>query len=179
MRLRRLTLTEWITLGSIAAIFVAFVVIPDSNTATRRSLERLAAEWQPTRPTELPDHSILASEIDLSGQWARGGLLARSHLSFTARPDSSYDLQFDTGGCGGSCELARVATCLGGVVALDAAVAEYSGSVYSTLYAIRIQDREYLLPAESVLEFETKLVEGDANWQWYLFSRKNQPIGEM
>ena len=179
MRHIHLTLSEWLTLASLTAIIVAFMVIPDSSTATRRRLERLATDWQPTSPRELADRSILAAEIDLSGEWSRGGRLAKSQLSFTARSDSSYDLQFNTGGCGGSCELARVATCSGGVITLDAAVAEYSDRVYTTLYAIRLEDREYLLPAESVLEFETRLAESDAQWQWLLFSQKNQPIGEI
>ncbi len=118
------------------------------------------------------DRSILAAEIDYRRVVSRRPTrkvttqLYRS-LGFIVRRAVQYRRLW-------RCELARVATCAGGVIVK--AVAEYSGSVYSTLYAIRIQDREYLLPAES-LEFETS--GGRANWQWLLFSRKNQPIGEM
>jgi hypothetical protein len=61
------------------------------------------------------------------------------------------------------------------VVTLDRAVAEYTGYTYDTLYAIRLNAGEYLLPAASVPDFERERAAATAeHWKRYLFPRATQ-----
>lgn len=69
---------------------------------------------------DLSDTSLNAADMSLIGKW-----INRHRLNFTA-------FTFD------------------GAVVLDGAVAEYVGRVYDTIYAIRVDNMEYLLPAENV-----------------------------
>jgi len=167
MRFHRPTIVESITIVAV----LAMIVVPDSATATRRSLERRAHNWKPSLVPNLSDRSLIATDISLSGEWTTRRRLNHTAFTFSKRPDGKYDVQFSTGGCLGGCELTRIATLSDGAIILDGAVAEYVPRTYDTLYAIRIDNDEYLLPAENVPDFERDLASGTDDWKWYVHAR--------
>ena len=57
------------------------------------------------------------------------------------------------------------------MIRLDAAVAEYVPRTYDMLYGVRVDGNEYLLPAESLSDFERELDAGSAGWQSCLYQR--------
>jgi len=171
MRFHRPTIVESITIVAVLAILVCLIVVPDSATATRRSLERRARNWKPSLVPNLSDRSLIATDISLSGEWATRRRLSHTAFTFAKRPDGQYGVQFSTGGCLGGCELTRIATFSDGAIMLDGAVAEYVPRTYDTIYAIRIDNDEYLLPAESVPDFERDLASGSDDWKWYVHKR--------
>lgn len=159
-------------------IVAGFFYVPDFATSTRLSLEGRARDWKPSGIPAVPDSSMIATEIDLNGEWTTRRRLNHAAFAFAERTDGKYDVQFSTGGCCGGCNLSRVGTFIDGVLVLDGAVAEYLPRTYDTLYAIRIDDAEYLLPAESVPNFERAIASGSDDWKWYVHSRQgnsNEP----
>jgi hypothetical protein len=169
--LRRPTIVEALTLVGICGILVS-LFIPSTATTIRWSMERRAREWQPTVAPVLADQSLLARDVDISGAWSSPHRLKRSTLAFSARPDGRYDAQFSSSGCLGGCQLSRTAALSSGTIALDGAVVEYSsGPTYDTLYALRIDDTDYLLPAPSVADFQREFSAGSDFWQFYVFKR--------
>ncbi len=178
MQLRRLTIVESLTVIAVLAVLAGFILIPDSATSTRRSLERRARTWNSSNAYILTDLSLIPTDVDLNGEWATRRRLNHTTFKFSKRADGKYDVQFTTGGCLGGCELMRTAECSEGTIVLDGAVAEYMPRTYNTLYAIRIDDAEYLLPADNLSDFERALASGSGNWKWYVHSRlkeSNEP----
>ncbi len=180
MRLHRQTIVESLTMVAVLAILAGFIFIPDSATSTRRSLERRARNWKPSVDPIITDRSLIATDIALNGESTTRHRLNHTAFTFVKRKDGKYDVQFSTGGCLGGCELTRIAEFSHGVIILDGAVAEYVPRTYDTLYAIRIDNDEYLLPAESLPDFERDLASGSDDWKWYVHARggeSNEPIG--
>lgn len=172
-RFRKPTIVEMFTLIAITGILAA-LLFDDSATATRRSLERRARNWKPSMVPCLSDLSLIATDVALPGEWTTRRRLNHTAFTFAERPDGQYDVQFSTGGCLGGCELTRIAKLSDGAIMLDGAVAEYVPRTYETLYAIRIDNDEYLLPAESVSDFERELVSGSDDWKWYVHARAEE-----
>lgn len=174
MRLRRPTIVESLTMVAVLGILTSLIFVPDSATSTRRSLERRARDWKRSSVPTVTDRSLIATDIALSGEWTTRRRLNHTAFTFVERTDGKYDVQFSTGGCLGGCKLSRVGTLSEGVLVLDRAVAEYVPRTYDTLYAIRIDDIEYLLPADSVRDFERAIASGSGDWRWYVHSRGNE-----
>jgi hypothetical protein len=170
-RLRCPTVVEWVTIAGVAAILAAVLVIPDTATSTRRQIERRARDFKAASVARLTDESILAADAVIAGSWIRRHRLNRSTFVFTPRPDGRLDVRFATGGCLGGCEFVRIASFANGVISLDGAIAEYLPRTYDTLYVIRVDGAEYLLPAQGLAEFEQKLRSEGDGWQWYLYRR--------
>jgi hypothetical protein len=160
-----------LTIAAVLAGLAALAFLGDSATATRRELERRARTWTKGPLATLSDPSLLAPDVDLSGQWVNRGRRSHAFFRFTERAPGSFDVLFSTGGCLGRCELTRTAEFKEGVLTLDGAVAEYAPRTYDTLYVIRLNAREYLLPAVSVAEFECELAAATDRWKQYLFTR--------
>lgn len=183
MRLfRKPTMVETITLIAITAILAAVIFIPDAAKTTRRQLERRAGEWNRTTAPVLSESSLIAADMSLIGKWVNRHRLNHSAFTFANRMDGRFDVGFSTGGCLGGCEMSRVGTMVDGAVVLDGAVAEYSGPVYDTIYAIRVNNRECLLPAANVPAFERELNAGSDRWTWHVHSRideSNEPSGRQ
>ncbi len=177
MRVRRPTIVECITTIAVVAILACLIFIPDSGTATRRDMERRARDRKLTVAPFLNDRSLIDTEISLTGQWRTTRRLSHTEFTFIPRTDGRYDVRFRAGGCGGGCELSRTATITDGVILFDGAVVEYSRKTYDTIYAVRVDADEYLLPAENVVDFERELASGTSDWKWYVHSR-NQQISE-
>ncbi len=171
IRVRRPTIVESLTILAVIAILAGLIFIPDSATATRRDIERRARDWKPSVAPTLADRSFIHTEISVIGHWHTQRRLSHTEFTFDPRTDGRYDVRFRTGGCGGGCELSRTATLTDGVISLDGAVVEYSRKTYDTIYVIRVDTDEYLLPAENVVDFERELAAGASDWKWYVHSR--------
>ena len=174
MRVRRPTIVECITMIAVLAILAGLIFIPDSATATRRDIERRARDWKPTVAPFLNDRSLIDTEVSLTGQWQTPRRLSHTEFTFEPRTDGRYNVRFRTGGCGGGCELSRTATLTDGVIVFDGAVVEYSRKTYDTMVAMRLDNVQYLLPAESVADFERELASGSGDWKWYVHTRIQQ-----
>lgn len=174
MRPRRLTIVECLTSVAVMAILASLVLIPDSATSTRRSLERRARNWKASNVPTITDRSLIATDIALNGEWTTRRRFNHTAFTFVKRTDGRYDVQFSTGGCFGGCKLSRIGTLSEGVIVLDGAVAEYLPRTYDTLFAIRIESVDYLLPAESVQHFEEAIASGSEDWRWYVHTRGNE-----
>ena len=59
---------------------------------------------------------------------------------------------------------------------MDHAVALYSGPAFNTLYAIRIDGSDYLLPEPDVLWFEEERRRAVGNWERFAFKRGSSRI---
>ena len=174
MRLRRPTVVESLTMVAVLAILAGLIVFPDSATSTRRSLERRARNWNPSGVPTITDRSLIATDIALNGGWTTRRRLSHTAFTFVKRTDGKYDVRFSTGGCLGGCNLSRVGTLSDGVLVLDGAVAKYVPRTYDTMYAVRIDDADYLLPAASVRDFENAIASGSDDWRRYVHSRNNE-----
>lgn len=60
----------------------------------------------------------------------------------------------------GGCAFQRSGRYRNGVLALDGPLAEYAPAAYDTLYAIRLKDEDFLLPAAYVDRFRQAVVDG-------------------
>lgn len=168
----RFTATEWLTLIAVAAILAGFVLIPDNHELTRRNLKQRASNWKPRPPIELVDPSVLSASANLEGAWICQHGLDHSRFTFTRQSDRQFAVHFSTGGCLGGCDLRRRAVFDAGVIQLDGAVAEYFPRTYATLYVIQIDGVDYLLPDESVRDFEHELAIEDGNWRFHVYCRE-------
>jgi len=52
--------------------------------------------------------------------------------------------------------MSRTATVRDGVTTLSSAVAEYLPRTYNTLYMVRVDDADYLVPADGIRDFENE-----------------------
>ena len=172
--LQKPTIAEAITIVGVAAVLTALILMPDSATSTRWELERRARDRKETTIPGPADSSMIASNVDLAGEWINEHRLTRSSFVFTKRSQQQYDAQFATSGCLGGGRFPRVASVNDGVVTLDEAVAEYMPSTYNTLYAFRVGEADYLVPADGIREFERLLASGSDGWKWYVFSRRDE-----
>ena len=172
--LRKPTIVETITFMGVAAVLAALILIPDSATSTRWELERRVRDWQQTSVPGPDDSSLIPTELDLAGEWTNEHRLTRSSFVFTKRSQQEYDALFATSGCLGGCRLPRVASVNKGAVTLNEPVAEYMPRTYNVLYAIRIGEADYLVPADGIREFERERTSGSDGWKWYVFSRRDE-----
>lgn len=172
---RLLTPVEWLTIaigcGVLAALFS-----PDSWTVARRKIERRAREWAPSESDrKQPSASLMAPDFDIAGQWAVRRHLNSSSMTIVRTAPGEYSVAFSTAGCMGFCKFQRTARLQRGVITLDAAVAEYMPFAYDTLYAVRANGEELLLPAAFVDEFEAEFEhrqgELDQMMKFYVFRR--------
>jgi len=167
MRLRTLLVTS-VVLG----LTLGFLLAPD---AIRRSqLERAARAWKPgPSDSEHPHEKLISPGVDLNGSWIRTGMDGVS-LTFHRREKDGYDVAVHTGGCLWSCSFERTATFADGVVKLNVSVIEYGRNTYDTLYAVQIDDHEYLVPACTVPQLNQS-ASSSQNFDdvtWNLLARK-------
>jgi len=174
MRLfNRRRIIESAVLIAVTVLLAALILIPDSGTAKRREIERRVQVWAPTPISAPTDAALNPTELDLSGEWINEGPYTYTSFRFSTRRDDHYDASISTAGCLGSCEFARSATTYDGLVRLNSAVAEYDARTYDTLFTIGVGDAHYLLPAESVAEFERDYSSGSDDWMAYVFRRSD------
>ncbi len=170
---RHLTVVEWLTILAVV-IVLGGLLLPDSATMTRWSLEKRARNFKPTFIDKLTNESIIAPDTNVVGTWTCRHSLNRSTFTFSQRNDGQLDVDFATSGCLGGCNLSRTALMDSGVTQLNSAVAEYLTRTYDRLYVIRHDGTEYLLPADTSLDFERELDSDSDGWGWYLFRRDNE-----
>lgn len=155
---RLLTPVEWLTVAIICGVLAA-LFSPSSSTIARRKIERRAREWRPPESDRKPPStSLMAPDFNIAGMWAVRRHLNASSMTIVRKGPGEYSVAFSTAGCMGFCEFQRSARLQNGVITLDAAVAEYMPCAYETLYAVRANGEELLLPAAFVDEFEAEFV---------------------
>ena len=144
----------------IVGVLLVLVFAPDPDTLTRRKLESRARDWQPTAVDGIrPQRSIIVDDANVVGEWTVSRRLDGSSLSISPSAPNAYSVAFSTAGCCGACRMQRAARFENGVLTLDEPVAEYYPAVYDTLYAIRANGEDLLLPAPFVQQFEEGLAD--------------------
>lgn len=172
-RIGRLTVVEWLTILFIVAV-LGGLLLPDSATMTRWQLEKRARDFVSADVATLSDESIIVTDPDIAGTWTCRHRMDGSEFTFSRRGDGQFDVDFSTSGCLGKCDLRRAAKIDKGIIRLDAAVAEYRTRTYNTLYVIRIDGSEYLLPADGLSDFEQEVKSGSGGWEGYVFRRGSE-----
>jgi len=158
-----LTLTEWLVIAAVAGMLGA-LFLPDSATTARWEIERRARTWRPTSADrKQPDPSIMATDIDILGEWEVDRHRSGSSLTVTRASSPTFAVHFSTWGCVGQCEFDRTGRLRNGILKLDQPVAEYSRGAYDTLYSVRVNGEELLLPAAFVSEFQNRLAADHTN----------------
>lgn len=170
----RRSLADWLVVGAIVAD-VAMLCLPDSATRKCWELKRRALDWKKEPPTTLDDPSRLSIKESPAGTWRRRGHLNWAALEIAEPLAGRSQVESSTGGCMGTCALARTASIRDGVVTLDGAVAEYTPRTYDTLYLVSVEGWEYLLPAPCVPEFERSLDADTEDWTHHVFRRVEVP----
>ena len=165
---------KWIVLTGVIVIGIVVTVAllgPDPRTAESRAFERRVREWKPASLHVLSDKTLLASDVDLSGDWGLSSVYTSAGITFVPRSGNEFDVHFSTSSCTGQCEWSRTATFVNGTITLDRAVAVYAGEAFHTLYAIRIEGGECLLADPYVPAFEEQLRRDSGNLDWCVFKR--------
>lgn len=157
-----LTWVELIVAIAIVGVLAVLLLGPDSSTVARRKIERRARDWTPSAADRLrPDPSLIAPDIEIAGEWESRRHLNSCSLSIRQTASNAYAVDFATGGCMGGCAFQRSGCYRNGVLTLDGPVAEYMPAAYDTLYAIRVNGEELLLPAAYVERFGEAVVDGE------------------
>jgi len=71
-------------------------------------------------------------------------------MNIQRRSDGNYDIDFATSGCLSGWQLKRTGSYRDGVLTLDRPVREYCPITFKTMYAMRVDGKELLLPAPNV-----------------------------
>ena len=174
-RFRMPTLSEGIVILGIVVVLGA-LVSPSSHTLTRWELERRVRDWKPAPLKMLGNAELLASDIDLSGDWNWKLAHSSAGITFAPRSGDEFEVHFWTGGCLGGCDWSRTATFAKGVITLDRAVAQNDRRAFNMLYAIRVEDTDYLLAEPDVPRFEEEFRREAGNCSWYVFKRGSNRI---
>ena len=95
-----------------------------------------------------PPQDCLTKELDLTGRW----YCSWHHILLEIEPDrpSKWQINFSAGtrcGLGPSIKLERTATFENGILILDRPVQDIPGKTFQRLFAVHIQDRNYLIPS--------------------------------
>jgi hypothetical protein len=125
----------------------------------------------------LDDVALIATDINIAGDWLERGRHHSTSFSFSPLASGSFDAQFKTHGCSGGAAFSRQATWRAGTIRLDRAVADILGRTYDTLYAMRLDGTEYLLPSACVENFEQELASGNLDWSFGPLQRQSTADG--
>lgn len=110
-------------------------------------------DWKPGLDHDRqPNASCLATDTTLVGKWTGPSVF----VTITRAGPNQYSVDFKTGAECRGCRLKRSAEYRDGVITLDRPVKGIMGPIYQRMYSIRFEEREYLLPAPNVSEFEVR-----------------------
>ncbi len=116
-----------------------------------RYVEAELAKWSPkAADLQVPPEKLRDSSIEVEGDWIGRTGMDSARMSIQRRSSNDYDIDFATSGCLSHWELRRTGTYRDGVLTLDRPVQEYCPITFKTLYAIRVDGKELLLPASNV-----------------------------
>ena len=150
----RLTLVDVLVLIATVAMLLA-LLLPDSSTAARGQIEERILGWQPSDEDKTePSSEFVFSDMDIVGNWSVRRHFNSRSLRIKKLPSGKYEVMFSTGGCLGHFETERNGEFQSGTLSLHKPVAEYMPAVYQKLYAVRVGDADYLLPAAFVSRFQ-------------------------
>lgn len=126
----------------------------DADKWTRESSARMEAElakWTPSATDkQVPPEKLRDRSFDIEGDWIGRTGMDSAQMSIKRRSDREYDIDFATGGCLDHWKLKRTGSYHDGVLTLDRPVQEYCPITFKTMYAIRVDGKELLLPAPNV-----------------------------
>ena len=116
-------------------------------------METELAKWSPSsEDMKVPRESLRDRSMNVTGEWIGRTGMDYAALSIKPRSGNEYDVTFATGGCLSDWQLRRIGKYAHGVLTLDRPVQEYCPITFNTLYAIRIDGKELLLPAGNTTE---------------------------
>jgi len=164
----------YVLLAGVTVFLIGGILTPSPQDAAERAIERRAALWERGEVPVLSDASLIAGDAVLHGEWRREGRRERHVYHFSGRADGTFGVYFTTNNHG-TCDFSRTATFSEGVINLDKAVAHAMGEAYDTLYAVRIDGADYLIPAPHVENFERELAAEDGGWRRFVF----KPFGPV
>lgn len=126
----------------------------DADKWTRESSTRMEAELAKRSPgsadKQVPPEKLRDRSLDIEGDWIGRTGMDSAQMSIKRRSEREYDIDFATGGCLGHWKLKRTGSYHEGVLTLDRPVQEYCPITFKTLYAVRVDGKELLLPASNI-----------------------------
>ena len=144
-------------------------------SATQQILLVPFAQWQPdeTNRHTLPP-KLLSPDMQISGEWFfTDNRYFGTDLTFLPSRNG-YIADFHAWGCTGKSNLARRAVFAKGIVRLSEPVTDFWTNTYQELYAVRIGERDFLVPSCVAKEFEDGLNLEDTavtNLAWHVLQR--------
>jgi hypothetical protein len=142
-----------VTSQSSASNTVTAQSIDEQTAEASREVEAELAKWSPTTAdAQVPPEKLRDRSIGIEGEWIGRTGMDSARLNIKRRPDNDYEVEFATSGCLSRWRLTRKGTYRDGTLTLDRPVQEYCPITFKTLYAIRVDGKELLLPAPSVAE---------------------------
>jgi hypothetical protein len=158
--LRFSTLLECIVIIAIVFVLIG-LLLPSPYEGERREVETKMKTWRPGPDIPIAETNLLSSDVDLNGEWRRGGIHSRCIITICASnvPDI-YQVEFR--GRWGLWQ--TTATRNGSRLTLAEAVAENSETIFDTLWIIRVENDEFLVPMARTEEFNKARAAKD--WLW-------------
>ncbi len=136
-------------------------------------------EWQ-TDETNKPviDAQLLSPGMAIAGKWVfTDGRYFGTDLTLLPSRDG-YIADFRAWGCTGEINLARRASFTGAVVRLDEPVTDFWPNTYRELYAVRVSNKDYLVPDCVVQSFKEGLTPDHTvvtNLAWHVLEKRAEP----
>ena len=171
---RRLTLTEWGVIVAILGVLVGLLMPADGEFEWMR--ERRLARWKPGPYDEIPPKApIRAPHARIEGLWLRREGRHGNSLEIVADAPATYRVGFHSY----HLTLERTATFHDGVLSFDRPVEEVlpRTTILRKFFAIRVEGREYLVPAARVAAVEAMLskdggrIANDAGFKHNVYER--------
>ncbi|HEY3244901.1 MAG TPA: hypothetical protein VGM03_16290 [Phycisphaerae bacterium] len=100
----------------------------------------------------MPPEKLRDGSIDIEGDWIRRTRLDSARMRVKHRSSNHYDVEFATSGCLSRWQLKRTGSYRDGVLTLNRPVQEYCPITFNTLYAIRADGKELLVPAPNIAD---------------------------
>jgi hypothetical protein len=116
-------------------------------------MEAKLAWWSPkAKDLQMPPEKLRDGSIDIEGDWIRRTRLDSARMRVKHRSSNHYDVEFATSGCLSRWQLKRTGSYRDGVLTLNRPVQEYCPITFNTLYAIRADGKELLVPAPNTAD---------------------------
>ncbi len=160
-------------LECIVIIAIVFVLIgqllPSPYEGERREVETKMKTWRPGPDIPIAETNLLSSDVDLNGEWTRGGTHSRCIITISGNNVAEiYQVEFF--GRWGLWQ--TTATRNGSRLTLAEPVAENSETIFDTLWIIRVGNDEFLVPMARTEEFNKARAAKDWLWDNIPFGRR-------
>lgn len=134
-------------------------ILDRSHTA---QFEKELEGWHPDlADIALPKPELLCPQMELAGEWKFATGFFGTKLSLSAIPGGNT-ARFHMWGCAGTADFERKATFSNGIISLDRPVRDFWPNKYQKLYALRVQEIDFLVPSPVLSQFEETIARGEA-----------------